>query len=74
MTDNSGAAFPVPNDANVNGQEGLTKREWFAGMNMAAMNGKDKYDCDLSTPRQRAFAAVSDADALIAELEKDGNK
>lgn len=28
--DDGGPAFPVPNDANVNGQEGLTKREYAA--------------------------------------------
>ena len=26
-----GPAFPVPNDANVNQQEGMTLRDWFAG-------------------------------------------
>jgi hypothetical protein len=26
-----GPAFPVPNDANTNGQEGMTLRDWFAG-------------------------------------------
>lgn len=29
-TNNGGPAFPVPNDANVNGQEGMTLREYAA--------------------------------------------
>jgi len=28
--DDGGPAFPVPNDANVNGQEGMTLRDKFA--------------------------------------------
>jgi hypothetical protein len=28
--DDGGPAFPVPNDANVNGQEGMTLRDYFA--------------------------------------------
>jgi hypothetical protein len=29
-----GPAYPVPNDANVNGQEGMTLRDHFAGLAM----------------------------------------
>ena len=29
--DDGGPAFPVPNDANTNGQEGMSLRDWFAG-------------------------------------------
>ena len=29
-----GPAFPVPNDANVNGQEGMTLRDYFAAKAM----------------------------------------
>lgn len=28
-------AFPVPNDANVNGQEGMSLRDYFAGQALA---------------------------------------
>lgn len=31
------SAFPVPNDANVNGQEGMTLRDWFAGQALSGM-------------------------------------
>ena len=33
--DDGGPAFPVPNDANTNGQEGMTLRDWFAGQALA---------------------------------------
>ena len=32
-----GFAFPVPNDANTNGQEGMTLRDWFAGQALAGL-------------------------------------
>ena len=32
-----GPAFPVPNDANVNGQEGMTLRDYFAAKAMQGM-------------------------------------
>jgi hypothetical protein len=35
--DNGGPAFPVPNDANVNDQEGMTLRDYFAAKAMQAM-------------------------------------
>ncbi|KAF1698328.1 hypothetical protein CSC62_05310 [Pseudoxanthomonas jiangsuensis] len=64
-------AYPVPNDANVNGQEGLTKRELFAAM---AMQGLASVPADgglrpewIATDAQNAVAY---ADALLAELEK----
>ena len=42
-TDTGGAAFPVPNDANVNGQEGQTLLDHFAGLAMQGLvvNAKD---------------------------------
>lgn len=30
-------AFPVPNDANNNGDSGMTLRDWFAGQALAGM-------------------------------------
>lgn len=30
--EDGGPAFPVPNDANVNGQPGMKLWDWFAGM------------------------------------------
>lgn len=33
----SGSAFPVPNSANVNGQEGMTLRDHFAGLALQGM-------------------------------------
>ena len=53
-------AFPGPN-----GEWGLTKREWFAGI---AMQGEHSPDYD--TDREWAAICVAKADALIAELEK----
>ena len=58
-------AFPCAAMDAVEGtiyQEGLTKREWFAGMALQGL---------LANPNGRAEAAVYYADALIKELEKD---
>ena len=35
--DNGGPAFPVPNDANVNQQEGMTLRDYFAAKVIAGV-------------------------------------
>ena len=36
-THDGGPAFPVPNDANVNDQEGMILRDYFAAKAMAAL-------------------------------------
>lgn len=68
-------AYPVPNSANVNGQEGMTKRDMIAAQLMPAVvsayieaNGR----C-FGTERvayNSAVHAVRLADALLAELAK----
>lgn len=55
-------AFPVPNDASVNGDTGLTKREWFAGM---ALQGLLARDPRLSCTDKVAKDAWAYADAVI---------
>jgi hypothetical protein len=62
-------AMPVPNDASVNNDCGLTKREYFAAM---VLQG---FAADPNTAEDEissvAGAAVDWADALLAALEAD---
>ena len=75
-----GAAFPVPNDANVNDQEGMTLRDYFAAKAMHAMVTEPPWTQDGGTasvhhwshgfkgvdPLDRfAFAAYRMADAML---------
>ena len=64
--DNSGAAYPCVTEDYL--QEGMTKREAFA---MAAMQGMLAADSELDEVKA-AHWAVSQADALLAELAKGG--
>lgn len=61
--DDGGPAFPVPNDANVNDQEGMTLRDYFAAKAMAAM--LSSYPCpalgvdlDMDAIANDAYAAA----------------
>jgi len=51
-------------------QLGLTKREYFAGL---AMQGILSYDGQGGSPELYAKNAVQFAEALLKELEKDGD-
>jgi hypothetical protein len=68
-TNTGGPAFPVPNDANVNEQEGMTLRDYFAAKAMQAIItgslplGTLAY-VDASTAGYRF------ADAMLAERDK----
>jgi hypothetical protein len=78
MTINDGGpAFPVPNDANVNGQAGMSLRAWLAGTVAAGYRAGRMFNAGaypsesrLWSPQQVAREAIRDADALIAELSK----
>jgi len=59
-------AFPVPNDAAVNGDIGLTKREYFAGLMMQGFASDPACSGDIKI---QAEYAVKWADALLAALE-----
>jgi hypothetical protein len=50
--------------------DGLSKREYFAGLAMQGMQQDTMYDAGRATPEQRARLAVIEADALLAALEK----
>lgn len=50
-------------------QEGLTKREYFAGLAMQGILAQPKLMANVS-PEEIAKWAVIDADAIIAELSK----
>ena len=63
-------AYPVPNDANLNEQEGMTYREWLAGMAMQGFLANGRFADIPDIPKRVALWSVSHADALIAELEK----
>ena len=53
-----GPAFPVPNDANANDQEGMTLRDYFAAKAMQGM---------LANPNQdRAPLTVKSQEAVVA--------
>lgn len=49
--------------------EGLTKREYFAGLAFAAMNANPAFN--RNTANERAKFAVVDADALLAALSAE---
>lgn len=71
-----GMAFPVPNDADVNGNPGMTLRDWFAGTVAATYAGKTDYVnqsgmARLWTPSQVAKTAYAIADAMIAERDRN---
>jgi hypothetical protein len=65
MTDKNdgGPAFPVPNDANVNHQEGMTLRDWFAGQSLAFLGHPNVHG--KSGADEQAVQAYKIADAMI---------
>jgi hypothetical protein len=66
-------AFPVVTqwrDENGKSFSGLTLRQYYAGLAMQGMSGRDTYDAGQATPEQRAKLAVIEADALLAALER----
>lgn len=70
------SAFPVPNDANVNGDMGMTLRDWFAGQALAGMGtwmpqGYINLNTD-GAAQARAEWAYNQADALLAARQKGG--
>lgn len=70
---NNPQAFPVPNDANVNGQEGMTLRDWFAGQALNGLLASGKWDnCGVGFEAYIAGHASNIADAMLAERAKGG--
>jgi len=67
MTNNPWA-FPVPNSANTNGEEGMTLRDYFAAKAMAAfLSTPDGADHYRRQPSILADSAYKIADAMLAE-------
>lgn len=62
-----GPAFPVPNDANVNGQEGMTLRDYFAAKAMQACVADPDWRREYAASTSEAAYYV--ADAMIAARE-----
>ena len=63
--DDGGPAFPVPNDANVNGQPGMSLRDWFAG---TATERDIRYHSDRD--KTTAQARYLHADEMLAERKQ----
>ena len=62
-----GPAFPVPNDANVNSQAGMSLRDYFAGHALAGVLSDSTWQlCDMDRVSARCYAA---ADAMIKARE-----
>jgi hypothetical protein len=78
ITVNKKGAFSsqsVNDDNNVYLQEGLTKREYFAGLAMQGMSNIVKLDIDtkgyrFTNTEMVASMSVAIADALLSELDK----
>jgi hypothetical protein len=71
--DPNSPTFPVPNDANVNGQPGLPLRAHFAGLAMQGMLANPG-TLDVGVEQLLVHVpanSVRMADALITELNKD---
>lgn len=74
-------AFPVSNEANVNGQPGMSLRDWFAGQALVAIVSQAKLnkcgdfvadDCLLqhaNAPKYAAITAYQFADAMLRARE-----
>jgi hypothetical protein len=61
---NGGPAFPVPGDANMNDQEGMFLRDYFAGQALAGMLADSERSGGFSTYAKDAY---SFADAMLRE-------
>lgn len=64
---NGGPAFPSHGSMGEVAHQGMSLREWYAGM---AMKGTIAYQGPSERMRERARAAFEMADAMIAEGEK----
>lgn len=69
-------AFPIVYNEDNHVKGGLTKREYFAAMAMQAIVSNSSVDFDENatycTPAKRSQQAVKMADALIEQLNKEG--
>ena len=68
MNESNMPAFPSHGTMGEVVETGLTKREYFAGLAMQGMNANAEFT--QNTAAERASFAVTDADALLAELER----
>lgn len=59
-------AFPVPNSANTNGQEGMTLRDYFAGQALSGMMASG----DIFAPDSAASRAYVFADSMLKERRR----
>jgi len=62
-----GPAYPVPNSANRNGQEGMSLRDHFAGLAMQGLLANE--DARLRTSTECARIAYEHADAALRARE-----
>lgn len=72
----SNFAFPVSNEAEVNGQQGMTLRDWFAGRIAAGLCSAADSNGMWTAPIEHGQAVIvaerayAVADALLAERTK----
>jgi len=77
MSDDGGAAFPMPSspeprhNETTHYNEGMSLRDWFAGQALAGYRASES-DQDVASWKSRDVAAASyeDADAMLAERAK----
>lgn len=67
-----GPAFPVPNEANVNGQQGMSLRDYFAGQALTGLQFNRTYqifpdDAELCYVIADAMLAARDRDTTTAQ-------
>lgn len=67
--DSGGYAFPVPNDADNNGNCGMTLRDYFAGQAMAAIANGCIIASKKLSDEECAEASYQLADAMIKARE-----
>ena len=71
--DNGGQAFPC-GSGDLRDPCGMTLRDWFAGQALAGIHARDYFDPGLASPEQRARICYLDADALLAERNKEAGE
>lgn len=67
--DDGGPAFPLTQDDFHNRHNGMSLRDWFAGMALQGYNS-NREQCANMTHDQAANNAYRDADAMIAARNK----
>ena len=62
---------PLPKRQIVETTGGMSMRDYFAAAFLTGMAGRESYDPGQASPTQRAALAYIEADAMLAEREKE---